>query len=82
MGVNGMSRIIVCGTVGHANAAIAAALLLLAERGANVIETNPESIPIKITVPPTIDRDYLCSHKKSKGDKKRDRSERRRKWGI
>ena len=63
---------------------VSAALIMLANHGYEaheVADSKPE--PIKITAPEFIEPISMqCSQKKSKGEKRRDRSERRRKWGI
>lgn len=87
-----MSRVIVVGTIGHSGAITAAALMLaLANTKNEVVFCEPEKLkdqfqpePIMITKMPDFHEPVLCGdiRKKSKGDKRRDRSERRRKWGI
>jgi hypothetical protein len=72
------------GVIGSKDA-VSAALIMLANSGyeAHEVEDNkPE--PIKITAPELIDPISMNyhNHKKSKGEKRRERSERRRKWGI
>lgn len=78
-----MSKINV-GTIGHVDhckAMITSALILaLANSVCEVVEMQP----IKITKMPDFPEPVFCRdiQRKSKGDKRRDRSERRRKWGI
>jgi dethiobiotin synthetase len=79
-------RPLIVGTIGHVDhgkTTLTAALLLLAARaGVNAIEMKPEVIYITAPQIEPIDRSCVHYHRKSKGDKRRDRSERRRKWGI
>lgn len=87
-----MSRVIVVGTIGHSGAIKAAAIMLaLANTKHEVVFCEPEKLkdqfppePIKITKMPALDEPRFCCdiQRKSKGEKRRDRSERRRKWGI
>jgi translation initiation factor 2 gamma subunit (eIF-2gamma) len=79
-----MSKINV-GTIGHVDhgkTTITAALMLaLANTEFEVIDRQT---PIYITKMPDFPEPVFCGdvHKKSKGEKKRERHERRRKWGI
>jgi len=78
-----MSRVIVIGTIGHGRAMAAAALMLaLSNKHEVVFCDKPEQI--KITKMPDFPEPVFAKdiQRKSKGDKRRDRSERRRKWGI
>ena len=78
-----MSRVIVVGTIGHGMAIDAAALMLaLSNKHEVVFCEKPELI--KITKMPDFPEPVFCRdiQRKSKGDKRRDRSEKRRKWGI
>ena len=86
-----MSRVIVVGTIGHGRAMAAAALMLALSNKHEVVFCEPEKLkdqfppePIKITKIPAFDEPRFCCdiQRKSKGEKRRDRSERRRKWGI
>jgi len=74
------------GTIGHVDhgkTTITAALMLaLANTGHEVVEV--EAKPIEIINIQSFDEPIFCRdiQRKSKGEKRRDRSERRRKWGI
>lgn len=68
----------------HKNAFVTAVIFkALAEQGHNVIEAEMAQ-PVYIKIPQPIEPIDCCcfNTKKSKGDKHRERSERRRKWGI
>lgn len=78
-----MSKVIVVGTIGRSEAITAALMLVLESTKHEVVfGGKPESI--KITKIPAFDERRFCCdiQRKSKGEKRRDRSERRRKWGI
>lgn len=72
------------GTIGHVDhgktMVTAALMLALANTAYEVVEPKPIIIrPLRGLDDPIFCRDI---QRKSKGDKRRDRSERRRKWGI
>ena len=79
-----MSRVIVVGTIGHSGAITAAALMLALANTKHDVVFCDKPEPIKITKMPDFPEPIFCKdiQRKSKGDKRRDRSERRRKWGI
>jgi hypothetical protein len=69
--------------IGFTNSIKEAAIILAIAGKNNDLIFCDEPVPIKITAPPDFELKFSCdTHRKSKGEKRRNRSERRRKWGI
>jgi hypothetical protein len=86
-----MTKVIVVGTSGHIEQSTSKLIADLTRDKHEVVFCEPEKLgdifgpePIVIRNLPRFDTDISCRNisKKSKGDKRRERGERRRKWGI
>jgi translation initiation factor 2 gamma subunit (eIF-2gamma) len=86
-----VSKIIIVGTIGHIDHDKTALIAALTRASHEIVICEPKQIkdslrpdPIMITKMPDFpEPDCLFDrNKKSKGEKKRERRDRRRKWGI
>lgn len=78
-----MSKVLIVGTVGHIDHSKAALVAALTRASHDVIICEPEQLSppyIVIKAPPSFPEPVVCGdiQRKSKGEKKRDRAERRR----
>lgn len=74
------------GTIGHVDhgkTTVAAALMLALANNPSV-PSDPEPVMVRYAKVPELEPKHCMgwNTKKSKGDKHRDRAERRRKWGV
>jgi hypothetical protein len=74
------------GHAGHCRASVVAAISLVHAKHDKSIVTESDMpvmhIKTQPMIPDPIDYSRAYDHRKSKGDKHRQRSERKRKWGI